>query len=213
MPAINQQDLLSLGGALGPGGLDAARRILPFANDTYSDVGSTALSSTYARVDEMGFGPFQRTKITFTSLPISMTDEAGVVAYGGSKIYDMPIGNIKIIGATADLTVTKSGAGINADFDGDFGVGTVTASNNATLSSTEQNIIPTTATPQAVSSATTAKGINAADIAPLDGTSTAIDIYLNFLIDDADQDITGNGASSLLVSGTIIITWINLGDK
>lgn len=209
MPAINQQDLLSLGGALGPGGHDAARRILPFANDTYSDVGSTALSSAYARVDEMGFGPIQRTKITLTSLPITMTDEPGVVAYGGSKVYDMPAGNILILGATQDLSVTKSGAGINADFDGDVGLGTTTAGNNNALATTEQNIIPTTSTPQAVAGVTTADGINAAAIAPLDGTTTPIDIYLNFLIDDADQD----GGGTLLVSGTIIITWINLGDK
>lgn len=95
------------------------------------------------------------------------------------------------------------------DFDGDFGVGTVTAGNNNALATTEQNIIPTTATAQAVAGATTALGINAAAIAPLDGTSTPVDIFLNFLIDDADQD----GGGVLLVSGTLTIHWINLGDK
>lgn len=152
-------------------------------------------------------GIVQKTVITLTNRAITMTDEAGVVAYGGTKIYDFPAGNILILGATADLTVTESG-GINADFDGDFGVGTVTAGNNNALATTEQNIIPTTATPQAVASATTAKGINTA-VAFLDGTATAIDAYLNFLVDDADQD----GGGTLTVNGTITIHWINCGDK
>lgn len=209
MPTISNNDLLAFGQNLGPDGFAAARRLIPFADDSYLDVGSCPISSTYAATKEMGIGFIQRTRITLSSFSITMTDEAGVVAYGGAKIYDMPVGNIKILGATADLTVTKSGAGINNDFDGDFAIGTVTASNNASLSLTEQNVIPTTATPQASSGATTAKGINIADIAPLDGTSTAIDLFLNFLIDDADQD----GGGALLVSGTILITWINLGDK
>ncbi len=182
-------------------------------NGLSSDIGSSPLSSAYASVQENGHGPFQRTIITLASLPISMTDEAGVVAYGSAKVYDMPAGNILILGAVQDLTVVKSGAGINADFDGDVGLGTTAAGNNNALATTEQNIIPTTPTPQAVAGATTADGINAAAIAPLDGTATAVDVYLNFLIDDGDQDITGGGASSLLISGTITITWVNLGDK
>lgn len=40
-----------------------------------------------------------------------------------------------------------------------------------------------------------------------DGTSTAIDLYLNFLVDDADQ-----AGGTLTVSGTITFVWINLGD-
>lgn len=209
MPAIGQHDILSLGTALGPDGFAAANRILPFANDSYTAVGSSPLSASYVRVDEQGFGRLQVTKFTFNALPITMTDEAGVVAYGGSQIYDFPAGNILILGATSDLTVVKSGAGINADFDGDFGLGTVTAGNNNALATTEQNIIPTTATPQAVAGATTAKGINIAAIAPLDGTATAIDLFLNFIIDDADQD----GGGTLLISNTLYVIWINLGDK
>jgi len=211
MKVIKAADFKQFADALGPGGLVSAKRFFPQFEDSLVDVGEVAGSSVTRK--DYGDGVYNRTVLTFTNRSQSMTDEAGVVAYGGSKVFDMPEGNIQIFGATANLTVTKSGAGINADFDGDFSVGTVTASNNATLSSTEQNIIPTTATPQAVAGATTAKGINIAAIAPLDGTATPVDIYLNFLIDDADQDITGGGASSLLYSGTLTICWVNLGDK
>lgn len=162
-------------------------------------------------VVEQGAGPLRQSVITFDDVAFALTDVAATVAYSGKKVYDFPAGSIKIFGAVADLALTKSAAGVNNDWDGDFGVGTVTASNNATLATTEQDIIPTTATPQAASGATTAKGRNAADIAPFDGTSTAVDVYLNFLVDDADQDVTTT-PTNLIVNGTLTITWANLGD-
>lgn len=210
MNILRDNEVMQFADMLGAGGVVLAKKILPWVDDPLKACGDISGTAPTMAVREYGGdGPVKRTTITLSSYPITMTDEAGVVAYGGSKIYDMPAGNILIFGATADLSILKSGSGINADFDGDFGLGTVTASNNATLSSTEQNIIPTTATPQAVAGATTAKGINTAAIAPLDGTATAVDIYLNALIDDADQ----NGGGTLYFTGTITITWMNLGDK
>lgn len=155
----------------------------------------------------------QRTVIKLTNAAVALADEAGVVAYGGLKIFDFPAGLIVFLGAVADLALTKSSAGVNDTWDGDVGLGTVTASNNATLSSTEQNLIPSTSTPQAVSGATTAdcKSTATESGAILDGTSTPVDVYLNLLVDDADHDVTGT-ACNLIVNGTITLTWINLGD-
>lgn len=160
---------------------------------------------------EGGAHAFRQTKFSFSSCAFALTDVASTVAYSGKKIYAFPAGNILILGATANLTLGKSSAGVNATWNGDFSLGTVTASNNATLSSTEANIIPSTATPAAVAGATTAKGINTAAIAPLDGTGTAVDLYLNFLVDDADQDVTTTPCN-LLVSGDLYVTWVPLGD-
>lgn len=163
---------------------------------------------------QLGNQAIQRTVLTLTNAAVPLTDEAGVVAYGGLKIYDFPAGLILFLGAVADLALTKSSAGVNANWDGDVGLGTVTASNNATLSSTEQNLIPTTPTPQASAGATTAdcKSTSTESGAILDGTSTAVDAYLNLLVDDADHDVTGT-ACNLIVNGTITLTWINLGDN
>ena len=157
-------------------------------------------------------GP-QRLRVTLSAIDIPLVDEAGVVAYAGLKILDLPAGAITLLGASANLTILKDAAGVNADFDGDFGIGTVTASNNATLATTEQNIIPTTALPQAVAGATTAKGQSTATEvgAVFDGTTTPVDVYLNFLVDDADHDVTTT-ATNLTVSGTIDIVYAELGD-
>lgn len=161
---------------------------------------------------EFGEGIVHKTVLTFVNTPVVLADAAAVVAYGGLKVYDMPAGAILMLGAVADVDLTKSSAGVNADWDGDMGVGTVTASNNATLSSTEQNIIPTTATPQAAAGATTANGKSTAtENAVLDGTTTPIDVFFNLLVDDVDHDVTTTPCD-LILNGTLTLHWINLGD-
>jgi len=159
-----------------------------------------------------GNGIINKTVITFDDHAIALADEAGVVDYGGSKVFEFPAGAILMLGATSDVDLTKSSAGVNADWDGDMGVGTVTASNNATLATTEQNIIPTTATPQASGGATTANAQSTStENEVIDGTSTNVPVYFNLLVDDADHDVTTT-ACNLILNGTLTLIWANLGD-
>jgi hypothetical protein len=218
--------------------------------------GAPAGSNIVAR--ELVSGNRHFTRLTLDSRSVTMTDEAGVIAYGGTKLYDFPAGVIRLHGFTINLSVVGSGAGIEEAWDGDYAVGTATASNNATLTSTEANIIPSTALTQATVKTTTiarsamntivaltdSSGGTASDTIPaqtgayveatqettvaslagkineviaanvgsfsknFDGTSTAIDLYLNFLIDDDDQD----GGGALLLTGTVDFEWSWLGD-
>lgn len=162
---------------------------------------------------EAGDGLYHQTTITLTDVEIALTDEAGVIAYGGLKIYDLPVGAIVVQAAVSDLDVTKSSAGVNLDWDGDFSLGTVTAGNDADLTGKEVDILAKTATPQAAAGATTANG-GAATNGYLDGTTTAgaaADVYLNVLVDDADHDVTSTPCS-LIFNGTIKLTWFVAGD-
>lgn len=170
---------------------------------TGGDVAGTGVSATNT-------SGFTKTVLTLKDTPVVLADNAGVVAYGGLKIFDFPQGSVVIQGATANLVVTKSSAGVTATWNGDFSVGTVTAANDATLSSTEANIIPSTATPAAVAGVTSAKGRSTAALL-LDGTATAVDAYINFLVDDADHDITTTPCN-LILNGTVTILWANMGD-
>jgi hypothetical protein len=157
-------------------------------------------------------GTNNKTTLLLKDQTVTLADEAGVVAYGGQKVFDFPAGAILVEGVTTDLDITKSSAGVNDDWDGDYAVGSVTASNNATLTATEDDMLPSTATPQASSGATTANGQStAAENVVIDGTSTAVDALLNFLVDDADHNVGGT-ACNLIVNGKIIIHWRNLGD-
>lgn len=87
-------------------------------------------------------------------------------------------------------------------------VGSVTAEDDGTLTSTEANIIPQT--DYQLSGGTLQKtGLGIAD-AWLDGiTGAAADAYLNIVCPDADRT---DATESVTVTGTIKITWVNLGD-
>jgi hypothetical protein len=159
-------------------------------------------------------GQVKQAVVTFRNKHVPLTDNAGVVAYGSLQLFDFPQSGLMFLGAVADLALTKSSAGVNTDWDGDFSLGTVTADSGATLATTEQDLIPTTATPQATAGATTAKGISTATEAPkiFDGTGTAKDVFLNLLVDDADHDVTTTPCD-LILNGVVKVTYVLLGDK
>lgn len=180
-------------------------------NSVGTNIGAAA--GTGVTAAETGFGRYKTTILTFVNTPVPLSDEAGVVAYGGLKVYDFPQGYIYIQSAVADLAITKSSAGVNDNWDGDIGVGTVTATNDGTLASTEQNIIPTTSTPQAVAGATTGDCVSTAtEHAIHDGTTTAVDLFVNLLVDDADHNVAGTPCN-LILNGTLAINWIFMGDN
>jgi len=178
-----------------------------------ADRGTVAGTGVAMHEDAVGGELIEKT-LTFTNAAIALTDEAGVVAYGGLKVFDFPQGLVKFEGAVMDLALTKSSAGVNDTWDGDVGLGTITASNNATLAAAEQSLVPTTATPQAVAGTTTADAQSTDTEAGVvhDGTTTAVDMYLNFLVDDADQDVTTTPCN-LIVNGTVTFSYMMLGDN
>lgn len=189
------------------------RSLKPFYDWLSAGAGAGIASATMS-VAEEGLGPFKKTVITFTNHPIALTDEAGVVAYGSQKVYDFPIGYIRILGAVLDLALTKSSAGVSDTWDGDIGVGSTAAGNNNALATTEQNIIPTTPTPQAVAGATTGDAQSTAteNAAILDGHTTAVDAYVNILVDDADHDV-GATPANIILNGSLTILWVSMGDN
>lgn len=152
----------------------------------------------------------QKLVFTFTNVAMALTDVASTVAYAGLKFWDAPEGAVKIVGSVMNLVLTKSSAGVVAAANGDISVGTVTASNNATLTSTEANIIASTAWLMAAGVASPKLVTTAA--VDLDGTAAAIDAYLNVLVDDADQDVTTTPCN-IIVNGTVTLDVIVLGDK
>jgi hypothetical protein len=152
----------------------------------------------------------QKTTLTFANTPITVRDtEQG----GGVKIYDFPAGRIAIIGATGSVGFTTTSAlasTLNAGVSCRWGVGTVTQA-NATLATTEQNIIPVTtfSSSATINVAPTTVPNALAASAQFDGTSTAVAAFLNVSVPLA-TDIDAN--ATVVANGTVTITWINLGD-
>lgn len=156
-------------------------------------------------------GVVQRTTFTLTGVQVATTDVAGTCGYGGLKIYDFPAGLIQVLGAVTDLTLAAAaGIGATAALVGSLGTATA-AGDNATLTGTEADIVPSTACPL-VAGAGTMKGRSTAGTMAagvFDGTSAAKALYLNFALPDADS----SGNSTVTATGTIIVTWINHGDN
>lgn len=164
-----------------------------------------AVSGTSTAV-EYGDGYFHKTVLTIDKT-ITFDDVAGASASGYAKIYDFPAGSIEILGALCDLDFDGSGGGIVADADGDVALGTASCDTTSTLSGTEADIITSTTIAQLVTTTGPVNALKAA-VSFHDGTTTAKDVYLNILYDDADSSADGTGD----VTGTITLYWLNQGD-
>lgn len=174
-------------------------------------VGTVANSSTVSVLEEGGTFLHQTT-FTLTAASVTITDATTAGAHGGIQLYDFPAGLIYIFGASSDLAITAGAGGIadNASVVCSLGE-VVTATDNATLTSTEITFAPSTA-------ATLTSGAGACDIdgttaiiAISNGTATAKDLYLDFAIPDAG--VSDGQNDTLAVTGTVTLTWAFLGDN
>lgn len=180
-----------------------------------SAFGAGAKNGSTVSVVERGNGIVHQTVLTLASTPcpqVSVTTGAGV---GGIKVYDAPEGHWRLLGATASLSLAIASAK-EADFtdntpEGDYGVGTVSMANaDAFGTDATDDDICTGTTFTMTAFAQAAQGLAPEAAANFDGTSTAKDIFVNILTDAADID--DDTTSEIEVSGTITLTWINLGD-
>jgi hypothetical protein len=123
----------------------------------------------------------------------------------GSAIYTFPAGRILILGSVLDAAMATTGIGAHANDTYSVGIGSETAADDNTLSSTEQDLVAViTADGQ---STATAHGQLAAS-AQFDGTTSALVAYFNVACANANN----TGVQTYAATGTWTVTWINLGD-
>lgn len=159
-------------------------------------------------VVEKGNAVIHQTVVSLSSLSVTVANTTGA-SFGNSKLYDFPEGRILVLGVTASLSFNWAGTDIAATGSGDFSLGT-TGTSDATLNGTDVDLLPSSAmTDPFVAGVGTGTGALAAS-AHFDGTATAKDMYLNIIIDDAD--VADAASDDVLVTGTVTVTWINLGD-
>lgn len=171
---------------------------------TRTDTGTPAAVSAGVSVEERP-GAHQ-TIITLTSFLVTLVKNGTSTGGGGTLLYTFPVGLILPKGGSSNLTVAAAG-------DKSFlaSVGSAAAGTDGTLTSTEISFLPSTA-------ATTSSGAGTCKMkststtptpgSPLDGSSTAIPVYLNACL---NGDATG--VEALRFSGTITINWEHLGDN
>lgn len=178
------------------------------------DVGAVpAAVQPYITLLEYGDESFHKTVLQCSALPISVTDVAGTIQYGGVQVYTMPKGAIVSFGASivGNLTMGTTGTIIDA-FTGVTSLGTVTASNNGTLTSTEADWLPSKANTTAATKVAAISNYSAATALTetpgrvIDGVTTAAPVFFNVLIAD---DATHTSATGTF-TGNIVISWTNL---
>lgn len=173
-----------------------------------NDIGEPSVSTVTATHCQMG--PLVITTLNLDNVAQTVTNGT---EYQGTKIYDFPQGRISVLGVTATLqqkTTSALASTLNASSTGAIALGTATAS-NVSLTSTMVDFLPSTAftSSATVNVAGTAVSAALAAAAQFDGTTTAKDLYLNTAY-ATTTDVDGNATQT--ISGTIVITWINLGD-
>ena len=150
-----------------------------------------------------------RTVLTLNKVSIATVDATTAGAHGSLKLYDFPECNLLFLGATCDLTLLAGAGGITDTAAVVASIGTAQlATDNATLTGTEADLIASTAGTLTAGAGTVKGKTVTAGVAVFDGTSTAKDAWLNLAVPDAGS--TAN--DTLTVSGTVTLVWANLGD-
>lgn len=180
-------------------------------SDPFADLGSP-VSGIGVRAKHVALGRgYIQTTLTLDNVAQTVVNGT---EYQGTKIYDFPECRMYVVGAVATLkqkTTSAVDTTLNASSTGAIGLGTETAS-ATTLATSMQDIIPTTAftSSATVNVAGTAVSAVLAAAAFFDGTGTAKDLYLNTAY-ATTGDVDGDATQT--ISGTVVITWQNLGDK
>jgi len=186
--------------------------------DTTEEVIGTGSSSTSGvSIFEKGNATVKQTYIECNAVPVTITDDAGVAQYGGVSVYNFPEGMLFWKGALVSGTLTAGVTGTIIDnWDGDVALGSVTAATGATLVSTEADFVTSTAISAGasdkdgvVSALSIATVLTESGARWMDGTATAKELFLNFVIDDDASHTAGTAA----FTGTIVMNWEMLGDK
>jgi hypothetical protein len=181
-----------------------------YTNDITSAGAAVQPASGSVAVKHEQFGALCKTTLTLAHVAQTVTNGT---EYQSTQIYDFPAGRLLVLGVTATLqqkTTSTIASTINASSTGAISLGTAAAS-NVSLTSTMVDLLPSTAftSSATINVAGTAVSAALAASAHFDGTGTAKDVYLNTAY-ATTTDVDGNGTQT--ISGTVVITWINLGD-
>lgn len=179
-----------------------------FARKILTNTADSTLAPTTGVTKRVTLGGQVHETYTFTNRSVTITDNTTSGAHGNLKIVDLPEGNVVIVGATTNLTIARVGTNITATAAVVAAVGTVAAANtDATLTSTEANIVPSTVA-TLTAGAGVVKGVSTSG-STINGTTTRVPVFLNFAMPDASS----GGNDALTVNGTITLVYTLIGDN
>lgn len=186
-----------------------------FLNGTATDVASAvgAINAATGLSVDVRYGPAGNFLLTFTLAAVSLTvTDAGESGSSASlKIFDFAQGGVVALACRQDYTAFAEGAALTGGAgDAEFVMGLGSAAANAgdgALTGTEVDFGAVTGT-ITLSDGTGTGTKFSATAAVLDGTTTAVDLYLNW----SGTAATIDANSTISVTGTITVAGIMIGD-
>lgn len=176
--------------------------------------GAGTAAGTGVVVTEYGDQGYHKTILTCTALDMgAVGDEAGQGQYAGVKVYDFPAGLVATLGATVKGSITLTAPAIDT-WNGSVGLGVAAVSDHQDASNKIGQILPGAAVTQAVAKVAAVKTLPAPTVLTesggrwKDGTSSAIDLFLNLLITD---NVAHDNTITAKFTGVITFVWLNLG--
>jgi hypothetical protein len=152
-----------------------------------------------------------RLDFTLTAVRLTVTDAAGSGSSASLKIFDFVQGGVVALACRQNYTAFAEGAALTGGAgDAAFVMGLGSAAANAgdgALTGTEVNFGAVTGT-ITLSEGTGAGTVHSATAAAVDGTATAVDLYLNW----SGTAATIDANSTIDVTGTITVVGCMIGD-
>ena len=192
----------------------AAVTLTNLATEAVANESAGTPSVPTCSVEEVGDGVLKKTILRLASVPvtvISVTTGSGV---GGTELYGFPLGQINMLGCVSSLSCVIAAAD-QADFTdatpaGDIAIGSLAPANADALGTDATDDDFATAVALTMAAYSSSSQLVSEPALLMDGTTTAKNLFVNLLIDaaDIDDDVT----STVYVSGTVVVTWLNIGD-
>lgn len=147
---------------------------------------------------------------------LTFTGVTDTVVRAQTVIGGLPQGNILFLGAVSYLRLAGSGsdANLTADFEGDYGIGTIPNANTNLTDAGDDNFIPSTAIGPATAEVTALTRGTSTEAteqgAIIDNTDGSLELNLNVLLDA--NEVTNAAEVTLRATGSLHIAYIVLGD-
>lgn len=148
-------------------------------------------------------------ELTFTGVTDTVVGATAVIA-------GLPQGNILFLGAVSYLRLAGSGsdANLTADFEGDYGIGTIPNADADLGDAGDDNVIPSTAIGPATAEVTALTRGTSTEATEqgliLDNTDGSLELNLNVILDA--NEVTNGQEVTLRATGSLHLAYIVLGD-
>lgn len=185
--------------------------ISPSAGTEIGTVGSP--TSGTITLNMRKFGPFIEMVFTLAAARIPVTDGAASGSHGSLKLFDFAQYAVSFLGCRQNYTAFAEGTALTGEAGDavfEIGVGTtaIAAAADGTLGNGVNENVGQAVAVTLSGGTGVGTAIDGAKTTALDGTSTAIDLYLNW----SGTAATIDASSTIDVTGTITVVCVLMGD-